>query len=181
MDKSLTSISKFLSYVLRHRPDAIGITLDEHGWASVDEIIAKSKDPITWEQIVEVVSSNDKKRFSLDVENRRIRANQGHSVDVDVQLKAAVPPPVLYHGTAYKFLGAIVKEGLKPMSRQHVHLSADKETAQNVGSRRGQAEILKIDAHAMTRDGHQFYLSENGVWLVDSVPVKYIINIDQLI
>lgn len=163
-------LSKFLSYVLRHRPDSIGITLDSNGWADVDELIAKSKEPISLDAIIKVVENNDKQRFILDLDKRRIRANQGHSVKVDLELKPKIPPVTLYHGTVEKFLTTILKEGLKPMSRQHVHLSADISTANKVGERRGKAIILKVDTRQLVKNGHEFYLSENGVWLTESIP-----------
>lgn len=164
------STSKFLSYVLRHRPDSIGLVLDKNGWANIDELMSKSTEPLSLEDIIAAVENNDKKRFTLDLENRRIRANQGHSINVDVELKEVIPPPILYHGTVSKFLPAILKEGLKPMTRQHVHLSGDIETAQKVGNRRGNGIILNVHTPELLKNGHKFYLSENGVWLTDFVP-----------
>ena len=175
MNNDLTRISKFLSYILRHSPESIGIVLDKNGWASIDDIIKGAKDPVTYDQIIQVVEQNEKKRFALDENKKHIRANQGHSVKVDVQLKKAVPPVVLYHGTVSKCIGDILKKGLLKMSRQHVHLSADAETAEKVGSRRGKPIILKIDTFNMLRDGFEFFISDNGVWLTDNVPAKYLV------
>ena len=170
-------ISKYLSKHLRHTPDQIGITLAEGGWVSVDELLAacaKHNFSISLEQLKQVVENNDKKRFSFDSTGTRIRANQGHSVEVDLQLEAAVPPDILYHGTAKSAVQSILQTGLNKMSRHHVHLSLDIPTAIKVGKRHGIPVVLAIDAAAMHRDGYQFYCSDNGVWLVDSVPSKYI-------
>jgi putative RNA 2'-phosphotransferase len=174
----VTRISKFLSKHLRHSPEAIGLTLNEAGWVSVEKLLecsTKAGMYLDRNILDEVVKTNDKKRFSYDETGTLIRANQGHSVEVDLQLKAQTPPSILYHGTVDKFMrGAIEKEGLCKMSRHHVHLSKDKETAIKVGSRRGKPVILEVDSQKMAEDGFEFFLSENGVWLVDSVPAKYI-------
>lgn len=172
-------ISKFLSYVLRHKPEAIGLTLDEQGWACIDELISKANQsgdmaPLDRSLILAVVESSDKKRFAISADGIRIRANQGHSINVDLQLKPVIPPEFLYHGTATRFLDSILREGLKPQQRQYVHLSTDIETATAVGQRYGKPVILKIKALFMHEQGFTFYQSENGVWLAESVPNRYI-------
>ncbi|AWM13530.1 RNA 2'-phosphotransferase [Flavobacterium sediminis] len=175
--KDAKEISKFLSLILRHAPQTIQLQLDENGWASVNELITKSNQfgkELDEEILDYVVKNNDKKRFVFNEDKTKIRASQGHSIEVELDLKEAHPEHFLYHGTVAKFLEAIQKEGLQKMSRQHVHLSRDKETATKVGSRRGKPIILSIDAPKMIADGYSFYLSENGVWLTDHVPVEYI-------
>lgn len=172
-----TRASKFLSYVLRHRPDSIGISLDRHGWASVHELLAKSAaagTAITLDELKQMVAQNDKQRFVLSDDATRIRAAQGHSIDVDLQLTVKAPPPVLYHGTVGKFMAEIRKHGLLPMNRHDVHLSSDKETATRVAIRRGKPVILVIETYPMVRDGCEFRVSENGVWLIPEVLPKYI-------
>jgi putative RNA 2'-phosphotransferase len=169
--------SKFLSYVLRHRPESIGITLDKQGWVDVSELLAKAASDgtqISLDELKRIVAENDKKRFVLNDDATRIRAAQGHSVEVDLKLPVKAPPPVLFHGTVGKFADAIRKEGLKPMNRHDVHLSPDRETATKVATRRGKPVILVIETYPMVRDGYQFRVSDNGVWLVDAVPAKYI-------
>lgn len=170
-------ISKLLSLVLRHKPEALGIQLDEQGWTDVNTLLDKMKAKgmqVDFDKLEEVVITNDKQRFSFNDELTKIRANQGHSVDVDLQLKPVEPLEKLFHGTVEKFLPEIKQTGLKKMSRQHVHLSKDLETAVKVGSRRGKPYILTVDSAQMHRDGFPFYLSVNGVWLCDEVPAKYI-------
>jgi putative RNA 2'-phosphotransferase len=170
-------ISKFLSLVLRHKPEQINIQLDVNGWADVDTLIERSNAhavPLNFELLEEIVIQNDKQRFSFNEDYTRIRANQGHSVEIDLALQAVQPPEKLYHGTAAKFIDAIKINGLQKMDRQHVHLSRDEETAVKVGSRRGKPVILVIDTAKMYDDGFVFYVSENGVWLTDNVPVEYI-------
>ena len=169
-------ISKFLSLVLRHKPAALNIELDPQGWAQLDEVIEKMqrKGMRVDEKIIqEVVASNDKQRFRLDLSKRRIRANQGHSIDIDLALSPIEPPSILYHGTATRFLDSIREKGLIKGNRQHVHLSFDKTTAHKVGSRHGKPIILEIEAKRMFDAGFTFYRSENGVWLTDRVPVEY--------
>lgn len=169
--------SKFLSYVLRHRPESIGITLDKQGWVDVSELLAKANADgtrITLDELKRIVAENDKKRFVLNDDATRIRAAQGHSVNVDLKLPVKAPPPVLYHGTVGKFVDAIRKEGLRPMNRHDVHLSPDRETATKVATRRGKPVILVIETYPLVRDGYQFRVSDNGVWLVPDVPAKYI-------
>jgi len=176
-EKITKSISKFLSLVLRHSPETIGLKLDENGWADVEELIAKCNkkgNTLDAEILDYVVENNDKKRFAFNEDKKKIRASQGHSISVELNLAEAEPSEYLYHGTVGKFLENIKKEGLQKMSRQHVHLSKDLETAIKVGSRRGAAQILTVRSGAMHRDGFKFYLSENNVWLTDEVPVKYI-------
>ena len=172
-------LSKFLSLVLRHEPGAAGIQLDEHGWADVKELIqgVNGTGRKLDERILkESVLTNDKQRFSFNSDGTKIRANQGHSHNVDVELKETIPPDLLYHGTATRFLGSILnaKEGLRPGSRLYVHLSKDYDTAIKVGTRHGVPVVLKVDARQMRKDGYVFYLSENGVWLVKNVPEKYL-------
>jgi len=168
------AISKHLSYILRHKPEAIGLTLDPQGWANVDDLISKSPKGLSREKIILAVESNDKQRFILSEDGNRIRANQGHSISIDLGLKPSAPPEILYHGTATRFLEPILEQGLKKMNRQHVHLSADVETAVKVGSRHGKPVILTLDTASMVKDGHDFYMSENGVWLTDRVPPQYL-------
>jgi len=176
-EKQKKTISKFLSLILRHNPETIGLRLDTNGWANVEELLSKSaihNIPCTKKELEEVVETNDKQRFIFNEDHSQIRANQGHSIRVDLNLQSQTPPDFLFHGTVEKFMTSIQSEGLKKMSRQHVHLSRDKETAEKVGDRRGQAIILVILSGAMHKDGYDFYLSENGVWLTDNVPVNYI-------
>jgi len=172
--------SKFLSLVLRHKPEKIGIVLDHAGWVSVDELLKaldKFGRTITLEELKFIVENNDKKRFSFSEDNKRIRANQGHSIKVDLDYSEIEPHNLLYHGTVTNFLNSIYKDGLKKMKRHHVHLSGDLETAVIVARRRNsKIVILVIDAPKMYEDGYTFYLSDNGVWLTDCVPPKYIIE-----
>lgn len=179
MTASKTKISKFLSFVLRHKPEAIGLILDEQGWASIDELINKAKQSgeiktLDRSLIQEVVDTNDKKRFVISEDGQKIRAAQGHSIGVDLQLKPVIPPELLYHGTATRFLDRILKEGLKPQQRQYVHLSKDTETATAVGQRYGKPVLLKVKARLMYEQDFIFYISENGVWLTDKVPVDFL-------
>jgi len=176
-EKETKSVSKFLSLVLRHSPEKIGLKLDENGWADVNELIekcTKKGNRLDAELLDYVVENNDKKRFAFNEDKTKIRASQGHSISVDLNLTETEPSEYLYHGTVGKFLENIKKEGLQKMSRQHVHLSKDRETAVKVGSRRGIPQILSIRSGQMHRDGFKFYLSENNVWLTDEVPTKYI-------
>ncbi|WP_329130510.1 RNA 2'-phosphotransferase [Streptomyces sp. NBC_01476] len=172
-EKRTVRVSRFLSMVLRHRPEAVGIVLDEAGWVDVDELIAACATRgrrFSRAELDHVVATNNKKRFAYSPDGRRIRASQGHSVEVRLGLAAAVPPDVLFHGTAAASVGAIMREGLKPMSRQDVHLSADAETAVRVGARHGRPVVLAVDAAALAAAGHEFRVSANGVWLTDAVP-----------
>jgi putative RNA 2'-phosphotransferase len=177
MDRRLVTVSKFLAKHLRHTPDALGLTLQPGGWVSVDDLLAASRRagfPITYDELIECVETNDKQRFSFDDSGDLIRASQGHSVEVDLQLEERQPPDFLYHGTVERFLASILAEGLKRGKRHHVHLSQDVETAHKVGSRRGKPIILQVGAGAMHRQGFQFFLSANGVWLTDSVPAPFL-------
>jgi putative RNA 2'-phosphotransferase len=176
-EKQLTRISKFLSKYLRHEPATLGLTLASGGWVMVDDLLqacARHNFPITKAQLDEVVEKNNKKRFSFDETGQKIRANQGHSTEVDLQLEPQTPPTILYHGSAQKNLESIMATGLEKRSRHHVHLSKDIATATNVGSRHGKPIVLAIDTKAMQEAGFVFYCSENGVWLVDSVPPKFL-------
>ena len=170
-------LSKFLSLILRHRPEVVNLNMDENGWVNLEELIEKMNahgKPVNLAAILEVVKNNDKQRFKIDDAGQKIRANQGHSKKVDLALQPQNPPATLYHGTATKNLTAIQKSGLQKMNRQHVHLSSDLETATKVGSRHGKVIILEIDCFKMSADGLEFYLSENKVWLTDHVPLQYI-------
>lgn len=173
---STRQTSKYISLILRHKPDAIGITLDEHGWANVEELIdgVNRTHPLTRELLEEIVRSDEKQRYSFSADHTLIRANQGHSVPVDVELPQARPPAVLYHGTGRKYVDSINRQGLLPKSRLYVHLSADAETAVKVGRRHGTPVIYTVDAEAMRRDGYCFYCSVNGVWLTKCVPAQYL-------
>ena len=177
MSQRLTRISKFLSLVLRHRPDKIGLILDDAGWAGVDELLAalnRHNFPLTWEELQTTIATNDKQRFAFNEDATRIRASQGHSVAVALDYQPAVPPAVLYHGTVARFLDSIRTQGLLPGNRHHVHLSADDTTARRVGARRGAPIVLQIDAARMHADGYVFYLSANGVWLAAHIPFAYL-------
>ena len=169
--------SKRLSLILRHKPEAANIALGEEGWVTVDELLA-GMDSVNWgitrDQLIEIVATNDKKRFSLSEDGMRIRAAQGHSVAVDINLPPLAPPAQLFHGTATRFLAVILTEGLKPMSRQHVHLSADTETATKVGQRHGKPVILTIASGQMHQQGQAFYQADNSVWLTGSINPKYL-------
>lgn len=171
--QEIKKTSKFLSLILRHRPEKIGIVLDKNGWADVPELLAKAK--ISMQNLEIIVNENDKKRFTFNEDKTKIRANQGHSLrQVDLELEAVEPPHFLFHGTVNKFMQPIREGGLLKMNRQHVHLSKDRETAIKVGSRRGKPIILSVRAGDMFQDGFEFYCSQNGVWLTDHVPTKYI-------
>ena len=177
MKKSLVKTSKFLSLVLRHKPGTIGLVLDDEGWASIEDLLERAQESgksLNRPELEEVVANNDKKRFSISDDGARIRARQGHSVQVDLGLAASEPPETLYHGTVERFLDSIQQAGLLPKGRQQVHLSATLDVAESVGSRRGEAVILEVEASRMSADGHSFFLSENGVWLSDAVPPEYI-------
>ncbi len=174
---NLKRTSKFLSYVLRHAPHSIGIAMDANGWVDVEELIAKVSTngyALDAALLQEIVSTSDKQRFALDETGKRIRANQGHSIEVDLQIAATSPPAILYHGTVAEFIEAIKTGGLQKMERQHVHLSPDVATAKNVGGRRGKPVVLTIDSGKMEKEGHKFFVSANGVWLCEAVPPQYI-------
>ena len=177
MKPDLVKISKYLSFVLRHQPDAIGLVLDAHGWADVDELIAKAAaagTALDRDGIAAAVATNDKQRFALSPDGARIRANQGHSVAVDLALAPQTPPDVLYHGTATRFVASIREQGLIAGQRRHVHLSADRETAVKVGARHGTPVVLDVDARAMHAAGFTFWRADNGVWLTDAVAPPYL-------
>ncbi|HEX8500565.1 MAG TPA: RNA 2'-phosphotransferase [Pyrinomonadaceae bacterium] len=173
----LVRVSKFLSRHLRHDPRGLGLELAPGGWVGVDELLeacARRGLPVSRAELDEVVSRNDKQRFSFDETGRRIRANQGHSVEVDLQLERREPPTVLYHGTGERAVESILSGGLLRMSRHHVHLSPDAETARRVGARRGRPVVFAVDAARMAASGHEFYVSANGVWLTERVPAEYL-------
>lgn len=179
MSKSLTELSKFLSLILRHKPSAANIELDEHGWANVEELIAginqvDSNNDIDMEKLEEIVRTDNKQRYSFSEDKTLIRANQGHSIPVDVELEEVVPPEYLWHGTATKYMESIDKEGLVPKSRLYVHLSGDEETAIKVGKRHGKLLMYKVHSSKMSQEGYKFYRSVNGVWLTKAVPAEYL-------
>jgi putative RNA 2'-phosphotransferase len=169
-DERMIRLSKRMSKALRHKPERVGLTLDPAGWVPVADLLNALG--ISEADLREVVDRNDKKRFTIDGD--RIRANQGHSVEVELGLPTAVPPDQLFHGTVAQYLDDIMRDGLRPMSRHDVHLSPDRETARRVGARRGRPLILTVDAAAMHADGHEFRLSANGVWLAQHVPARYL-------
>lgn len=174
---AMTHRSKLLSLVLRHSPQTIGLQLDSAGWAHTDELLAClacSGKPMSLAQLQAVVADSDKQRFAFSEDGRHIRANQGHSVAVELQLAPSAPPDTLFHGTATRFLDAILAQGLTRQQRHHVHLSVSIETAGAVGRRHGKLALLQVDAARMVADGHVFYCSDNGVWLTDAVPVAYL-------
>lgn len=176
-DNELKSISKFLSFVLRHEPQSIGLELDEGGWASVEELLAKAAAAgkrLDRQLLQRVVDTSDKKRFAFSEDGRRIRANQGHSIGVSLGLEPATPPAALYHGTASRFMESILAMGLDKRQRHHVHLTEDLAIARSVGQRYGKVVLLEVDAGRMHNDGHLFFRSDNGVWLTDTVPPAYI-------
>ena len=173
----MSKLSIFISLILRHKPETIGIQLDEHGWANVEELINGINNTgrkIDMELLEEIVKTDNKQRYSFNDSKTLIRANQGHSIPVDVELKKQQPPQLLYHGTARRFLDSIMQDGIKPMSRLYVHLSSDINIAMKVGKRHGEPVVLIIRSEEMYNDGIEFYLSENGVWLAKNVDKKYI-------
>ena len=173
--------SKFLSYILRHAPESIGLELDSEGWTDIDTLIAKANaagQAIDQEMLLLTVRDSEKKRFTLSEDGARIRAAQGHSITVDLGHAPSQPPAQLFHGTATRFLEAILAEGLQPGSRQQVHLSADRETARQVGARHGKPVVLSVNASRMAEGGHTFFQAENGVWLTNHVPAMYLTIIE---
>lgn len=171
------TISKFLSLVLRHQPETIDLALDEAGWTDLSELVAKARShgtPITEDDVRRIVAENDKQRFTLSPDGTRIRAAQGHSVTVELGLTPVTPPDLLFHGTATRFADAIRAEGLKPQSRQQVHLSGDEDTALKVGQRHGKPIIFRVAAGRMQAEGFRFYQADNGVWLTDAVPPQFL-------
>lgn len=176
MNSILTEISRYLSYILRHNPSAAGVTMDEHGWVDVVELVSGvcNRYPHFGYHILKlIVDMDEKQRYSFNEDHTKIRANQGHSINVDVELEACEPPLVLYHGTGKKYTSSILESGLIPKSRLYVHLSSDIETALNVGKRHGEPVIYIINTAQMYRDGYEFFLSKNGVWLTKEVPIEY--------
>lgn len=173
---SFTDTSKFMSLILRHKPETIGISLDEHGWANVDELIAgiAKTHKFNMDILEEIVRTDNKQRYSFNEDKTLIRANQGHSIPVDVELDEVEPPAELWHGTGEKYVSSIDEQGLIPKSRLYVHLSKDEETAMNVGKRHGKPVLYRVKAGDMYRDGYKFFLSKNGVWLTKEVPAKYL-------
>ena len=172
-----TTLSKFLSLVLRHAPETIGLTLDANGWTDVDDLIERANahgKTLTVADVLRITAESDKKRFTLSHDNRRIRAAQGHSVKVELGLAPLTPPDILFHGTATRFADAITAEGLKPQSRQQVHLSLDEDTAINVGQRHGKPIVFHVEAGRMHAEGHLFFRADNGVWLTDAVPPNFL-------
>jgi putative RNA 2'-phosphotransferase len=170
-------LSKLLSLVLRHEPQRLGLVLDPAGWVGVEALLAacgREGIPLTREKLAALVAASDKQRFAFDETRTRLRANQGHSVSVELGYEAKAPPEILYHGTVEKFLASIREHGLRKGERHHVHLSADRETATRVGARRGRPVILTVRSGDLHRAGHAFFLSANGVWLVDAVPPAYL-------
>ncbi|WP_187428232.1 putative RNA 2'-phosphotransferase [Roseobacter fucihabitans] len=173
----MSSDSKFLSRILRHEPELIDVRIDRRGWVQVDELLLKLKKAgrgLTKAQLLKIIETNDKRRFTLSPDGRRLRAAQGHSIDVDLDLSPVTPPDTLYHGTASQSLDAIFETGLNPGRRHQVHLSPDPETAMRVGQRHGKPTVLRVGAAAMHAAGHAFYRTDNGVWLTDSVPPPYL-------
>ena len=174
---NLTNLSRYLSLILRHKPEAIDITLDEHGWANVHDLIdgiAKNNPGFDMDVLEEIVRTDNKQRYSFNPGKTLIRANQGHSIPVDVELKEAKPPKQLWHGTGEKYVSAIDEQGLLHKNRLYVHLSTNEETAIKVGKRHGKPVLYTVNAEEMYQDGYKFFLSKNGVWLTDHVPVKYL-------
>lgn len=179
--RNLTETSRYLSLILRHKPQVIGITLDEHGWADVEQLIEgiQKTQPFDMEILEEIVRTDDKQRYSFNEDKKLIRANQGHSIPVDVELKPAVPPEYLWHGTGQKYTASIDQTGLIPKSRLYVHLSADDKTAVKVGSRHGKPVVYKVHSGQMAKDGYEFFCSVNGVWLTKQVLVRYLEKIEK--
>ncbi len=176
-DQQIKKISKFLSLVLRHKPETIGITLDENGWVDTNELLEKLSNKnrnITFLQLEEVVEKNNKKRFAFNETRTKIRASQGHSLSINLNYKPVEPPEILYHGTATRFIESIKEQGLLKRNRDHVHLSHELDTAITVGKRHGKIKVLHVKAKEMFDEGYKFYFSDNGVWLTDHVPTNFI-------
>ena len=175
--RRLVKVSRYLSRHLRHQPERLGLTLQPGGWVEVGDLLAACAAhgfAITEDDLREVVARNDKQRFGFDEAGRRIRANQGHSVEVDLGLQPADPPAVLFHGTGSTSVDAILRDGLERRGRHHVHLSPDVETATRVGARHGRPVVFEVDAAAMAAVGHEFFVTANGVWLTEAVPPRYL-------
>lgn len=175
MNKKKETVSKYLSFILRHNPQSIGVDMDAAGWVRIDELVAKAKIALTRERIEDEVRKSDKQRFAISEDGARIRANQGHSVDVDLGLEPKTPPETLFHGTATRFVESIRATGLQPRGRRHVHLSTDKKTATAVGRRYGAPIILEIPAAKLSAAGQAFYVSENGVWLTGEIAPEWLV------
>jgi putative RNA 2'-phosphotransferase len=178
VNRKFLRTSRFLSLVLRHKPQKYGLTLDQHGWVQIDDLILAARRAgisLTYPILQQIVAGNDKQRFAISEDGHAIRARQGHSLPVDLELVPLEPPSQLYHGTAQRFLSSIHSQGLIPRSRQYVHLSLDISTAIAVGRRHGVPVVLTVNSNGMHRDGYPFYRSENGIWLVESVPVEYLV------
>ena len=176
-EKRLVKISKYLSKHLRHQPERLNLIMANGGWVKIEDLLracAKNNFPVTFDELKEVVERNDKRRFSFDETNEKIRANQGHSIEVDLELKPQTPPARLFHGTAEQIVSIILERGLQKMRRHHVHLSIETETARRVGARHGKPVIFEIDTPAMLKEGFEFFVSANGVWLVENVPPKFL-------
>ena len=178
--KSMIEISKLISLVLRHKPGALGLTMDRHGWVNTEALIDKINNiqPFDMRALEEIVDTDSKQRYSFNADKSCIRANQGHSIPVDLELQPQKPPKRLWHGTATRFSESIERQGLLPMQRQYVHLSDNPQTALSVGKRHGMPVIYAVDAEAMDRSGHTFYRSDNGVWLTKAVPAQYLERTD---
>lgn len=174
---SMTNMGKLISLILRHKPDVVGITLDEHGWANVDELIkgVNKKHKLTMEMLENIVATDEKQRYSFNEDKTKIRANQGHSINIDVELEEVEPPEILWHGTGEKYVESIRETGLVPKSRLYVHLSDKYTTAVQVGKRHGNPVVFCVKSGQMYTDGYKFYKSKNGVWLTKSVPVEYLV------
>ena len=172
----IDKLGKELAYLLRHCPESKNLTMDKHGWVRISELVANAPE-FTEENLKEIVATDNKSRYSISENGLFVRANQGHSIDVDLGLEPKLPPDVLYHGTVERFMENIMLEGLVKKERQYVHMSKDIETATNVGARRGEPVLLSIDAKKMIEDGFVFYCSENGVWLTDAVPANYLARV----
>ena len=179
--KNKTEISKYIALILRHKPETIGIKLDEHGWANVEELIngIHAQYSFSMEDLEEIVSTDNKQRYSFNDDKTLIRANQGHSISVDVELSEAIPPETLWHGTGEKYVASIDQQGLIPKGRLYVHLSSDAATATKVGSRHGKPVLYIVKTKEIYDDGYSFFLSKNGVWLTKEIPVKYLIKEEQ--
>jgi putative RNA 2'-phosphotransferase len=176
-EKRKTRISKFLSLILRHKPETVGLALDSNGWIDVENLLkacAKNGNAFSRDELEEVVATNEKQRFAFDEKKENIRANQGHSVTVEIEFEEKKPPDILYHGTAERNIKTIQEKGLLKMRRHHVHLSSDVETALKVGERYGKPVVFKIKAEAMALKGYKFYISANGVWLTDEIPPAFL-------
>ncbi|PZT91315.1 MAG: RNA--NAD 2'-phosphotransferase [Citromicrobium sp.] len=171
-------ISKYLSYILRHKPDAIGLELDPEGWAEIDGLIAKAEITLDHDMLREIVATSDKQRFAISADGLFIRANQGHSIAVDLGLTPVKPPEFLFHGTSTRFLQSIREHGIRPQNRQYVHLSSDREAAAKVGQRHGKPIVLEIAALASERQGHEFFKAQNGVWLTKAIAPDAILDLN---